>query len=71
MSYSRGGQLKGKSAPLKLPDMRISMVGHDSGAQPIILWQIQWYADTILQTKISISHIQNPYLLTFRVIMVV
>lgn len=72
MSYSGGGvggsgQLKGKSAPLRLPDIGIFTVGHDkcSSTHCYNVVQKQYFA-----TKKMFSHLQNPHLLTGSVITV-
>ena len=67
-----GGDPKGKSAPLKLPDIRIFMVGparcssaHYSVAVPMVHRQIN------SDQSISLNTYKNPCSLTFRAIVFV
>ena len=65
MSYSGGGvggQLKGKSAPLKLPDIRIFTVGHDrcsSTQHYVAVTMVR--AHNISDQNVSFSHTESIF----------
>lgn len=73
MSYSGGGgDSKGNLHHWNFQISEYLWLDRTGVAQPIIMWQLQWCWDTIFQTKKTyLSHIQNPRLLTFRLIVVV